>query len=190
MTRPRGRLSLGLCVTLDVILDAALSLLDEDVDVGLIMRAVAARHCVTPMSLYHHVSDRAGLLRALSDGVYSDVPPEGEELDDAIAALRTLLTCYHDLVVAYPRLTLAIFTEPDAFAGATRALTDRLEGLLATRTPAYLLWRDILVGHAHGSGLAPIAARGGAARVQTLRLAYRAALNCLLAINGGNDVDE
>jgi hypothetical protein len=92
-----------------------------------------------------------------------------------------LLTQYHDAVVAHPQLTLAIFAEPAAFAGASREITDRLTALLAALTPAYLLWRDILIDHAHGSGLALIAARHDAARVDALRDAYRQALDCLLA---------
>ena len=71
MTRPRGRPARGQGVTRDAILDAALDLLDEDGDAGLTMRALAARLGVTPMSLYHHVTDRAGLLRALSDRLAS-----------------------------------------------------------------------------------------------------------------------
>lgn len=181
MTRPRGRPARGQGVTLDAILDAALALLDEAGDAGLTMRALAARLGVTPMSLYHHVSDRAGLLRALSDRVYGDVLHEADEPADGVAALRTLLTRYYDRVVAHPRLTLAIFAEPAAFAGASRDLTDRLDALLAALTPAHLLWRDILVDHAHGSGLALVAARAGAARTETLRAGYRAALDCLLA---------
>jgi AcrR family transcriptional regulator len=181
MTRPRGRPARGQGVARDAILDAALALLDEDGDAGLSMRTLAARLGVTPMSLYHHVTDRAGLLRALSDRVYGavlqGVDAPGAPADD----IRMLLTRYHDAVVAHPQLTLAIFAEPAAFAGATRDITDRLTALLAALTPACVLWRDILVDHAHGSGIALIAARGDAARVDALRDAYRQALDRLLA---------
>ena len=44
-----------------------------------------------------------------------------------------------------------------------------------------MLWRDILVDHAHGSGLALVSARGDAAQADALRAAYRQALDCLLA---------
>lgn len=43
----------------------------------LTMLALAAHLGVTPMSLYHHVSVRAGLLQALSNSVYIGVLPEG-----------------------------------------------------------------------------------------------------------------
>jgi AcrR family transcriptional regulator len=181
MTRPRGRPARGQGVTRDAILDAALALLDEDGDAGLTMRALAARLGVTPMSLYHHVTDRAGLLRALSDRLYGDVLQDADAAAGPVDEVRMLLTRYHDAVVAHPQLTLAIFAEPAAFAGASREITDRLTALLAAVTPAHLLWRDILVDHAHGSGLALIAARADAGRVDALREAYRRALHCLLA---------
>jgi AcrR family transcriptional regulator len=180
LTRPRGRPTRGQGVTRDAILDAALVLLDEDGDAGLSMRALAARLGVTPMSLYHHVTDRAGLLRALSDRLYGDVLLGVDEAGGPVEGIRMLMTRYYDAVVMHPQLTLAIFAEPAAFAGVSREITDRLGALLAAVTTAHLVWRDILVDHAHGSGLALIAARGDAARVGTLRDAYRQALDCLL----------
>jgi AcrR family transcriptional regulator len=181
VTRPRGRPARGQGVTRDAILDAALALLDEDGDAGLTMRALAARLGVTPMSLYHHVTDRAGLLRALSDRLYGGVLRGVDEAGSPVDGIRMLLTQYHDAVATHPQLTLAIFAEPAAFAGASREITDRLTALLAALTPVHLLWRDILVDHAHGSGLALVAARADEARVDALRDAYRQALDCLLA---------
>jgi AcrR family transcriptional regulator len=180
MTRPRGRPARGQGVTRDAILDAALALLDEDGDAGLTMRSLAARLGVTPMSLYHHVTDRAGLLRALSDRLYGDVLQGVDQAEGPVEGIRMLLTRYYDAVVIHPQLTLAIFAEPAAFAGASREITDRLGALLAALTPAHVLWRDILIDHAHGSGLALIAARGGTAPAGALRDAYQQALDCLL----------
>ena len=179
MTRSRGRPARGEGVTRDAILSAALALLDED-GAGFGMRALAARLGVTPMSLYHHVGDRAGLLRALSDQVYGGVL-NGAVAADGIAELRALLTRYHDAVARHPQLTLAIFAEPAAFAGTTRTLTERLGLLLSALTPEHLLWRDILVDHAHGSGLALCAARGGRQQPDAMRQQYVQALDCMLA---------
>jgi AcrR family transcriptional regulator len=181
VTRPRGRPARGQGVTRDAILDAALALLDEDGNGGLTMRTLAARLGVTPMSLYHHVTDRAGLLRALSDRLYGEVLHGADQPENPVAGIRTLLMRYHDAVVAHPRLTLAIFAEPAALAGASREITDRLTALLARLTPDHMPWRDILVDHAHGSGLAFITARGDQAQADALRAAYRQALDCLLA---------
>lgn len=183
MTRPRGRPARGQGVTRDEILSAALALLDED-GAGFGMRALAARLGVTPMSLYHHVGDRAGLLQALSERVYASVLDGGEAATDAREEILALLARYHEAVGRHPQLTLAIFAEPAAFAGTTRAITERLGLLLAGLTPAHLLWRDILVDHAHGSALALCAARDRAQHA-AMRGHYLAALGCMLGRLGG-----
>lgn len=182
MTRTRGRPARGDGVRRDEILSAALALLDED-GAGFGMRALAARLGVTPMSLYHHIGDRAGLLQALSDRVYGAVldgaAPAGA-LADSLAQVRALLTRYHEAVGRHPQLTLAIFAEPAAFAGTTRSITERLTLLLAALTPEHLLWRDILVDHAHGSGLALCAARGDRQQLEAMREGYGRALERML----------
>jgi AcrR family transcriptional regulator len=179
MSRPRGRPAAGEGVQREAILAAALALLDDDgAQFG--MRALAARLGVTPMSLYHHVGDRASLLQALSDRVYGAVLDGGEAMLDERAQVRALLTRYHDAVGRHPQLTLAIFAEPAAFAGTARRITEQLTRLLSVLTQEQLLWRDILVDHAHGSGLALCAARGDLDRAETMRGQYRRALDCML----------
>lgn len=123
------------------------------------MRALATQLGITPMSLYHHVGNQAELLRALSDHVYAEVLIEADGRADAREKIRTILARYHDAVCRYSQLTLAIFATPDAFAGVTRRITDELTLLLAEFTTAPLLWRDIFIDHAHGSGLALAAVR-------------------------------
>ncbi|WP_265556998.1 TetR/AcrR family transcriptional regulator [Serratia grimesii] len=180
MTRPRGRPTNGKGVARDDILNAALGLMDESGGQGLTMRALAARLGVTPMSLYHHIGDLAGLLRALSDRVYAETLAGLDELPDHQAEIRTLLTRYHRAVGHHPQLTLAIFATPEAFAGVTRQITDRLMALLAKITTDPLLWRDILIDHAHGSGLAIVSVRGEPQQVQALQKQYQQALDRLL----------
>ena len=180
LMRPRGRPAQGKGVTRHEILDAAMQLLDEGGGKGLSMRALAARLGVTPMSLYHHVDDRAGLLLALSDRVYGVVLDAMAEPAGQRADIRTLLTRYYDAVGRHPQLTLEIFAEPAAFAGVSRKITDLLTSLLAAITADPLLWRDILIDHAHGSGLALSAARGDQEQAELMRAQYRVALDCLL----------
>lgn len=165
----------------DEIVDAALRLLDEGGGKGLTMRALAARLDLTPMSLYHHIVDRPGLLLALAERVYGQVLDVGAVPANPRLELQELLIRYHDAVGRHPQLTLEIFAEPKAFAGAVRLITDRLSALLEKLTPEHLLWRDVLVDHAHGSGLALISAGGDEARALLLREQYRQALACLLA---------
>jgi AcrR family transcriptional regulator len=179
-TRPRGRPAQGKGVARDDILTAALTLLDEGGGQGLTMRALAARLGVTPMSLYHHVGDQVGLLRALSDRVYTEVLEGPCGAMDHRGEILALLTRYHEAVGRHPQLTLAIFATPEAFAGATRQISDRLTSLLAEITAEPILWRDILVDHAHGSGLALASARGDRVQVQALLAQYQQALGRLL----------
>lgn len=180
MTRQRGRPALGKGVTRDDILTAALALLDEGGGQGLTMRALASRLGVTPMSLYHHVDNHAGLLRALSDRVYAEVLGTAGEPADHRAQVEAILLRYHDAVGRHPQLTLAIFATPEAFAGVTRQITDRLTELLAEVTNEPGVWLDILVDHAHGSGLALSSAHGDPAQARTLQEQYRQALDRLL----------
>ena len=177
MSLARGRPARGQGVARADILAAALALLDEGAGQGLTLRALATRLGVTPMSLYRHVGDQAGLLRALADRVYAqvlDVPQaDGEER----AQIRALLIRYHQAVGRYPQLTLAIFATPPAFAGVTREITACLTALLQRLTDQPLLWRDILVDHAHGSGLALAAAP---APIEEMAQQYALALDRLL----------
>lgn len=181
MTRLRGRPAHGKGVVRDDILAAALALLDEGGGRGLTMRALADRLSVTPMSVYNHVADRNGLLVALSDQVYREVLEGLPGQSDQRAEIRTLLIRYHDAVARHPHLTLAIFAEPEAFAGVSREITDRLTLLLTAITPEHLLWRNLLIDHAHGSGLAFTAAKGDQQLADAMRAQYRQALDCLLA---------
>ena len=178
MTRPRGRPARGSGVTRDDVLCAALALLYEGSE--LTMRGLAARLGVTPMSLYHHGPDRTGLLVALSDRVYGEVLAAVAECGDERASLRELLIRYHEAVARHPQLTLAIFAEPAAFAGVTREITDRVTALLSALTPDAPLWRDVLVDHAHGSGLALVAARSDPPLAATMRGQYAVAVERLL----------
>lgn len=180
MSRARGRPAQGQEMARDEVLAAALCLLDEGAGQGLSMRALAARLGVTPMSLYRHVGDQAGLLRAIADQVYARVL-DAPQLADERAQIRALLTRYHQAVGRYPQLTLAIFATPQAFAGVTREITERLDSLLARITAQPLAWRDILVDHAHGSGLALAASQAQPAQLEPLLAHYQQALDRLLA---------
>lgn len=157
-------------------------MLAEGGEQGLTMRGLASRLGVTPMSLYHHVGDRAGLLRALSEEVYGGVAMQARSRAKGHGAqLRKLLLHYYEAVGRHPQLTLAIFNEPQAFAGVTVLITEQLTALLEAVTPDAELWRDILVDHAHGSALALVSAKGDPLLRQHLQQRYAQALDALLA---------
>lgn len=180
MSRPRGRPAKGQVVTQDVILSTALALLDEDSGSGLSLRALAARLGVTPMSLYHHVGDHAGLLRALSERVYAKALEGVGEAADPRSEIRGLLVRYYHAVARHPQLTWAIFATPESFEGVTRQITDRLTALMTGATAEPILGRDILIDHVHGSGMAAAAVRGDKEKAQQLQEQYELALDCLL----------
>lgn len=180
MTRSRGRPAQGNELTRADIIAAALQLMHESGEGGLTMRALASRLGVSPMALYRHVEDKAGLIRTLSDHVYAVVLDEVPHQANAILVIRTLLSRYHDAVCQHPQLTLAIFANPEAFAGVTAQLTELLTTCLEQVATNPLLWRDVLVDHAHGSALALVSSQGEQSHVQALRLHYQEALELLL----------
>lgn len=179
MNRPRGRPPRGAGLDHERILQEALALLDEGGGHGLSMRALAARLGVSPMSLYRHVGDRDALLRAVAERVYAGVLAADDEKMAALARVRALLLRYHQAVSRHPQLALALFATPGALDSVTGRITARLDTLLAALADPPALWRDILVDHAHGSGLA-IGAHG-AAQQAGLHTQYQQALERLLA---------
>lgn len=176
MTRPRGRPAAGEGLAREDILNTALALLNEGGGQGLTLRSLADRLGVTPMSLYRHVGDQVGLLRALSDLVYAEVMDCPKCPDDPQVEIHELLTRFHRAVGHHPQLTLAIFSMPQAFSGVTRQITDRLTTLLTQITTEPMIWRDILVDHAHGSGLALATSQGDRERAQVVLDRYQQAL--------------
>lgn len=173
MSRGRGRPRRGQELKLEQILKVALSLLDTD-QRRLTMRALAEQLGVTPMSLYHHLKGRTSLLLALAEQVYGQVLVQAEDL-------CSLMMAYYDAVGRHPQLTLALFATPGAVSGVTWHISERVTQLLQGRVAEPLLWRDILIDHAHGSGLALAAAAADPLRTATLRGEYRRALEQLLA---------
>ncbi|WP_426811387.1 TetR/AcrR family transcriptional regulator [Pseudomonas sp. WOUb67] len=180
MTRARGRPAQGNELTRADIIAAALQVLQESGEAGLTMRVLASRLGVSAMAIYRHVEDKAGLIQALSDHVYAGVLKEVPLQVNAGAVIRTLLSRYHDAVSQHPQLTLAIFANPQAFAGVTAQLTELLTQCLEQVATNPLLWRDVLVDHAHGSALSLVSSQGEQSQVQALRLHYHQSLELLL----------
>lgn len=89
-----------MALSLPVVLDAALGLLDADGLEGLSMRRVAGALGVQPGALYHHVPDKQTLLAGLADLVLADVDePLGlwrEAVGAWAASLRSVLLAHRD----------------------------------------------------------------------------------------------
>ncbi len=152
--RPKGKVLLQK----EEIIKTALQILDQDGPKGLSMRSLAERLKVTPMALYHHVSDRSALLREVSDRVYGEVSKKYEKSSGSVREkLESLLISYHRAVIKHPHLSLSIFETPDAFSDEAKRITQCIMDLLmeaklsaAKRTN----WLNILVDFTHGSSIA------------------------------------
>jgi AcrR family transcriptional regulator len=152
--RPRrGESSVGR----EEILKAALELLQSAGPQGLSMRALARSMKINPMTLYYHVGDRAALLRALADQVYSGVVERAQRVEGVREKIERLLGAYHEAVMRHPNLATSLFSTPAAFSIEALRITKFLSSLLgeADLSPAKAkLWLAILVDYTHGSGIA------------------------------------
>ncbi|WP_033073155.1 TetR/AcrR family transcriptional regulator [Sphingopyxis sp. MWB1] len=151
-TRRRGRPSAdGQAVSPDAIVAEALRILDAEGLDRLTMRALAQRAGVNPMTIYHHFTDRDGLIKALAERAYAHLsaPPSGSRQD----RVRHLLGGYYSGVVRYPDLTLAIFARPTLFPDRARAITGALADLLGEHG-GQPRWTHILIDYTHGAALA------------------------------------
>ena len=179
MNRPRGRPVGGEGLDRDRIIDAALNVLQSGGSLSL--RNLAVQLGVTPMSLYRHVGNQQGLLRLLADRVHGEVMRACGVHTDPVAEIHQLLVQYHQAVMAYPALTLALAREPQAGAhGQSHRLTQRLRSLLDSLTPNPDAWGEILIDHAHGHGVAAVAVKDAPIAARKFALHYEQALSRLL----------
>ena len=164
-------------LSLDEIVDTALTLTAADGLAAVGMRTVSALLGVTPMALYHHVGDKDALVGLVADAVVAGVPAPPDDL-----AWDAWMTAYHDALWSHVNMFHGVarflLEHPSTPAGADirRRTVDLLvrsgfterEALLASSTfHTHLLGRLALstqVGHdrrgheprwnAHGLGAA------------------------------------
>ena len=99
----------------EAILTAALRIVDDEGIDALTMRRLAATLKVNPMSLYHHLPNKAAVLAGLAELVFAglelpdpgDAVPWEEQLKDAARA-------YRDGLRAHPNLALQVLSDPSA----------------------------------------------------------------------------
>jgi AcrR family transcriptional regulator len=97
------------------ILTAALQLVDDEGIDALTMRRLAATLEVNPMSLYHHLPNKAAVLAGLAELVFADLEqpdpgaavPWDDQLKDAARAYRNALR-------AHPNLALQVLSDTSA----------------------------------------------------------------------------
>lgn len=155
MALPRGRPPKSDArLTRAAILAAAAKRLNEADGGTLSLRSLATDLGVTPMSLYAHVDGIDGILDALADSWFSNIPEKTQ--DDPRDELTMLLAWYCDRVLNHPRLTTALVARHGAIPAAHQAWTDRVVGLVMAAGLS-LDWANVLVDHLHGFALSMVA---------------------------------
>ncbi|MFB6723587.1 TetR/AcrR family transcriptional regulator [Kribbella sp. NPDC056345] len=109
----------------EAILAAALRIVDDEGIDALTMRRLAATLGVNPMSLYHHLPNKAAVLAGLAELVFADLefPDPGdavgwqEQLKDAARAYRNALR-------AHPNLALQILSDTSAVSAVVVATVE------------------------------------------------------------------
>jgi AcrR family transcriptional regulator len=144
-------------ITRDVVLAAALEIIDRDGVGGLSMRRLARALDRDPMILYRHAPNKAALLDGVAEVVLAQLTVDSADPDWA-AQLRTVARDYRALALAHPNVVPLLVTRPLSTPlglrppGTLRPLEDILS--LLTRTgysgPDALHIYRALFGFLHG----------------------------------------
>src|SRR5580698_6094477 len=132
-------------ITRDVVLTAALEIIDCDGAEALSMRRLAAALDRDPMIIYRHAPNKAALLDGVTETVLAQLKVDPADPDWA-AQLRTVARDYRALALAHPRVVPLLVTRPLATPLALRPLgTLRpLEDILTLLTRAGFSGPDAL----------------------------------------------
>jgi AcrR family transcriptional regulator len=113
----------------DVVVDAALAILQSDGLDAVTMRRVAAALDTGPASLYVYVAGREGLLQAMLDRVVATVELEVPDPSRWRAQLHSLLARVRQALAAHPGIAAMTLADPPTTAAVLR-LVENLLGLL------------------------------------------------------------
>jgi AcrR family transcriptional regulator len=132
-------------ITRDVVLAAALEIIDRDGADALSMRRLARALGRDPVILYRHAPNKAALLDGVAETVVAQLKVDPADPDWA-AQLRTVARGYRALALAHPHVVPLLVTRPLATPLALRPLgTLRpLEDILALLTRAGFTGPDAL----------------------------------------------
>jgi AcrR family transcriptional regulator len=120
----------------ELILDAALSLIERDGPDALSMRRLGSELGVEGMALYHHLAGREELLRAIADRLMEPLH-ELELPEDWREACRRFATALRDVALAHPATFRLVWLQPFDTPASLRPV-ERLLGILVAQgfTPA------------------------------------------------------
>lgn len=140
----------------DVILDAAIELIERDGPGALSMRRLGSRLGVEGMAIYHHFAGREELLSAIGDRLLTPlhaIEPGGSDWREAC---RCFATALRDLAVARPATFQLLGLQPFDTPTSLRPVEELLQVLVAagfTPGTALGIYRAI-VSYARGYALA------------------------------------
>jgi AcrR family transcriptional regulator len=132
-------------ITRDVVLAAALEIIDRDGTDGLSMRRLARALNRDPMILYRHAPNKAALLDAVAEIVLAQLKVDPADPDWA-GQLRAIARDYRALALAHPHVVPLLVTRPLATPLALRpsGTLRPLENVLALLTRAGFSGPDAL----------------------------------------------
>ncbi len=132
-------------ITREVVLAAALEIIDADGADGLSMRRLARALGRDPMILYRHAPNKAALLDSVAETVLAQLTVDPADPDWA-AQLRAVARGYRRLALAHPRMVPLLVTRPLATPLALRpkGTLRPLEDILALLTGAGFSGPDAL----------------------------------------------
>jgi AcrR family transcriptional regulator len=108
-------------ITREVVLAAALEIIDRDGAAALSMRRLAAALDRDPMIIYRHAPNKAALLDGVTETVLAQLKVDPADPDWA-AQLRTVARNYRALALAHPHVVPLLVTRPLATPLALRPL--------------------------------------------------------------------
>jgi AcrR family transcriptional regulator len=134
MARKTGRPRAGEeMLTRERIVEAALSLVDEQGMEALSMRRLAKELGVDPMAIYHHLPNKRALLSGLIEKVFSGMwVPEPEQPGDWRERVRRWAYAFREVARSHPKLVPHLASYPEAAAEATLESTEELYAAFET----------------------------------------------------------
>lgn len=115
-------------LNVELIVDAAVSLIERDGAATLSMRRLGAELGVEGMAIYHHLAGREALLHAIADRLVQPLC-ELELCDDWRAACRRFATALHDIALTQPATFRLVGLQPFHSPASLRPV-ERLLGVL------------------------------------------------------------
>jgi AcrR family transcriptional regulator len=132
-------------LSLDRIVDEAISLVDTEGADALTMRRLAVRLGTSTMSTYHHVPDKQALIEAVAERIIAGLeqPPDDVEWTDAV---RLMAASFRSLTHAHPAVFQVLLSgqRPVALTRTAEGVVHRLEAAGFSSADALATFRTFI----------------------------------------------